>query len=132
VVNPNFKVYYQDFFWVLIDLIVELLGLIIEPFDNQKSVIVLYENVYVSCMCLHHPDSFVISDSSQVGNLVFIDVFNQCPSQRLVHGPFLEIIMLFSSCSKESLNPSSRSRAVMELSPHPNDIRVRSLHMSVP
>jgi hypothetical protein len=45
-VNPNFKVYYQDFFWVLIDLIVELLGLIIEPFDNQKSVIVLYENVY--------------------------------------------------------------------------------------
>jgi hypothetical protein len=30
-----FKVYYQDFFWVLIDLIVELLVLIIKPFDNQ-------------------------------------------------------------------------------------------------
>ncbi len=29
------KVYYQAFFWVLIDLIVELLGLIIKPFDNQ-------------------------------------------------------------------------------------------------
>ncbi len=29
------KVYYQSFFWVLIDLIVELLGLIIKPFDNQ-------------------------------------------------------------------------------------------------
>jgi hypothetical protein len=29
------KDYYQDFFWVLIDLIVELLGLIIKPFDNQ-------------------------------------------------------------------------------------------------
>ncbi len=29
------KIYYQAFFWVLIDLIVELLGLIIKPFDNQ-------------------------------------------------------------------------------------------------
>ena len=31
----SFKAYYQSFFWVLIDLIVELLGLIIKPFDNQ-------------------------------------------------------------------------------------------------
>jgi hypothetical protein len=29
------KVYYQAFFRVLIDLIVELFGLIIKPFDNQ-------------------------------------------------------------------------------------------------
>jgi hypothetical protein len=29
------KDYYQAFFWVLIDLIVELLSLIIKPFDNQ-------------------------------------------------------------------------------------------------
>jgi hypothetical protein len=29
------KAYHQAFFWVLIDLIVELLGLIIKPFDNQ-------------------------------------------------------------------------------------------------
>jgi uncharacterized membrane protein len=29
------KAYYQAFFWVLIDLIVELLDLIIKPFDNQ-------------------------------------------------------------------------------------------------
>ncbi len=29
------KVYYQVFFWVLIDLIVEFLGLIIKSFDNQ-------------------------------------------------------------------------------------------------
>jgi hypothetical protein len=29
------KAYYQAFFWVLIDLIVELLGLIIKSFDNQ-------------------------------------------------------------------------------------------------
>jgi hypothetical protein len=29
------KAHYQAFFWVLIDLIVELLGLIIKPFDNQ-------------------------------------------------------------------------------------------------
>jgi hypothetical protein len=28
------KAYYQAF-WVLIDLIVELLGLIVKPFDNQ-------------------------------------------------------------------------------------------------
>jgi hypothetical protein len=26
---------YQDFFWVLIDLIIGFLGLIINPFDNQ-------------------------------------------------------------------------------------------------
>jgi uncharacterized protein YqhQ len=29
------KAYYQAFFWVLIDLIVEFLVLIIKPFDNQ-------------------------------------------------------------------------------------------------
>ena len=29
------KAHYQAFFWVLIDLIVELVGLIIKPFDNQ-------------------------------------------------------------------------------------------------
>jgi hypothetical protein len=29
------KAYYQAFFWVLIDLIVELLVLIIKPFDSQ-------------------------------------------------------------------------------------------------
>ena len=29
------KAYYQAFFWVLIDLIVELLGLITKPCDNQ-------------------------------------------------------------------------------------------------
>ena len=41
-VVPNFvklvvgdKAHYQAFFRVLIDLIVELLGLIIKPFDNQ-------------------------------------------------------------------------------------------------
>ena len=33
--SGQFKTYYQAFFWVLIDLIVELLGLIIKPFDNQ-------------------------------------------------------------------------------------------------
>jgi hypothetical protein len=32
--NPS-KAYYQAFFRVLIDLIVELFGLIIKPFDNQ-------------------------------------------------------------------------------------------------
>ena len=32
------KVTYQAFFWVLIDLIMELLGLIIKPFDNQTKI----------------------------------------------------------------------------------------------
>jgi hypothetical protein len=40
-------------------------------------------------------------------------------------------MILFSRCSKDSLYPTSRYRATMKLSPHPNDIRVRSLHMSV-
>jgi hypothetical protein len=31
----SIKAYYQAFFRVLIDLIVELFGLIIKPFDNQ-------------------------------------------------------------------------------------------------
>jgi hypothetical protein len=30
-----YKAYYQAFFWVLIDLIIELLDLIIKPFDNK-------------------------------------------------------------------------------------------------
>ena len=29
------KDHYQAFFWVVIDVIVELLGLIIKPFDDQ-------------------------------------------------------------------------------------------------
>jgi hypothetical protein len=32
------KTHYQAFFWVLIDLIVELLVLIIKPFDNQTEI----------------------------------------------------------------------------------------------
>jgi hypothetical protein len=34
--SPSSKDYYQAFFGVLIDLIVELLGLIINPFDKKK------------------------------------------------------------------------------------------------
>ena len=34
----RYKVTYQAFFWVLIDLIMELLGLIIKPFDNQTKI----------------------------------------------------------------------------------------------
>ncbi len=41
--------------------------------------------------------------------------------------------MLFSSSKKDSLYPASlRCRATMELSPHPNDVRVRLVDMSVP
>jgi hypothetical protein len=35
IVSKAYYAYYQAFFWVLIDLIVELLGLIIKTFDNQ-------------------------------------------------------------------------------------------------
>ncbi len=56
-------------------------------------------------------DSFVIT-SRQFG----IHSCLQCAFQRLVHSAFLEIIMLFSSCSKDSLYPASRSRATI-LSP---------------
>ena len=40
--------------------------------------------------------------------------------------------MLFSSWKEDSLYPVSICRATMELSPHPNDIRVRLVDMSVP
>ncbi len=92
--------------------------------------------LYVSSSSVKTPLSW------QVDNLVFIPVFMtsrqfgihsclQCVFQSLVHGIFLEIIMLLSTCSKDSRYPTSRSRVTMELSPHPNDMRVRSLHMSV-
>ena len=35
MMNTEDKSHYQAFFWVLIDLIVELLGLMIKSFDNQ-------------------------------------------------------------------------------------------------
>jgi hypothetical protein len=78
------------------------------------------------CVFIIREDSFVMT-SRQFG----IHSCRQFVSQRLVHGPFLEIIILFSSCSKESLYPVSRSRTTMELSPLPH-IRVRSIHMIVP
>jgi hypothetical protein len=64
-------------------------------------------------MCLHHgEDSFVIT-SRQFG----IHSCLQCDFQRLVHGPFLEIIMLFSSCSKDSLYP------------HPGTVHAPQIHI---
>ena len=72
-------------------------------------------------------DSFVITSRQ-----LRIDWCLQCAFQGLVHGPFLESIMLFSSWEEDSLYPASRCRATMELSPHPNDIRVRLVDMSVP
>ncbi len=72
------------------------------------------------CPFIIGEDSFVIT-SRQFG----IHSCLQCVFHRLLHSVCLEIIMLFSSCNKDSLYPSSRSRATMELSPHPNDIRVR-------
>ncbi len=50
----------------------------------------------------------------------------------LVHSIFLESIILFSGWKEDSFYPVSRCRATMELSPHPNDIRVRLVDMSVP
>ncbi len=54
-----------------------------------------------------------------------IDWCLQCDFQGLVHSFFLENIILFSTCKKDSLYPASRSRVTMELSPHPNDISDR-------
>ena len=55
----------------------------------------------LSCWC----HSFVIT-SRQFG----VDTCLQCAFQRIVHGVFLESIMLFSSWSKDSLYPASRCR----------------------
>ena len=70
------------------------------------------------CVIIIGEDSFVIT-CHQHG----IDWYLQCVFQGLVYSFFLEIILLFSICKEDSLYPSSRSRATMELSPHPNDIQ---------
>jgi hypothetical protein len=46
----------------------------------------------------------------------------------------LDVTARLLVCCESRSDKCSRSRATMELglSPHPNDIRVRSLHMSVP
>ena len=82
-------------------------------------------------MCHHHHKSAKTPlSSSQVGNLVLITVFNVF--SRVLSIVFsLVSIMLFSSWKKDSLYPASRCRASMELSPHPKDIRVRLVVMSV-
>jgi hypothetical protein len=95
-----------------------------QPLSSQKRVTLL---PFPVCAFIIGEDSFVITS-----RLFGIHSCLQCAFQRLVHSSFLESIMLFSSCSKDSFYPASRSRATMELSPHPNDIWVRSLHMSVP
>ncbi len=161
------KVYYQAVLGVLIDSMVELLGLIIKPFDHQtgswnpvsndliiKSFDISYLLISDSAMWkrLHnvysqikqtrlkplsqpiwqppplHPVSyqppthrrllafpvfvFIIGEGSFVISRQFgIHSCLQCAFQRLVHSAFLESIILFSSCSKDSLNPASRSRA---------------------
>lgn len=78
------------------------------------------------CPFIIGEDSFVIT-SRQFGIHSFLQSVFQC----LVHSDFLESIMLFSICCKDSIYPSSRFRSTMELSPHPNDIRLRPVHMSV-
>ena len=69
-------------------------------------------------------DSFGIT-SRQFGVQTCLQSAFQC----LIHCLFLEIIMLFSSCSKDSLYPSSRCRARMELFPHSR--RARSGYFEV-
>ncbi len=81
-------------------------------------------------MCLHHRWRLHCHHKSAIW-YSFLSSTWWCDFQCLVHSDVLEIIILFSIWSKDSLYPASRSRATMELSPHPNDIRVRSLHMSV-
>jgi hypothetical protein len=63
--------------------------------------------------------------SSQVDNLVLIDIFNVV-SRVLSIVFFLRTSSCFPpDCKTDSLYPDSRSRATMELSPHPKDISVR-------
>ncbi len=82
--------------------------------------------VFPVCVIIIGEDSFVITSRQRR-----IDWCLQCVFQGLVHGPFLENIMLFSSWKEDSLYPVSRYRTTMELSPHPNDIRVRLVDMRV-
>jgi hypothetical protein len=151
------KAQYQAFWGVLFDLIVELLGLLIKNFDNHTEswnpasndlIIKSFDNL----LCTMSPTNLLPTCCTTVVYLRFLYVPSssvrdsfvitsqkfgihsslQCAFQRLVHSAFLESIMLFSSCSKGSLYRAFKSRATMELSPHPNDIRVRSLHMTMP
>jgi hypothetical protein len=61
--------------------------------------------LYVS----HHQWRLLCHHKSAIG----IHSCLQCDFQSLVHSTFLESIMLFSSCSKDSLYPASRSRATI-------------------
>ena len=127
---PVTKGTYQAFFPTVIDLILGFLVLIIKTFDNQKLLPTfchLRLLVCPLCVIIIGEDSFVIT-SLQFG----IDCCLQCAFQGLVPSFFLESIMLFSGRKKDSLYPVSRFRTTMELSPHPNDIRVRLVDMSVP
>ncbi len=76
--------------------------------------------VFPVCVIIIGEVSFVITSRQ-----CHIDWCLQCVFQGLVHGPLLESIMLFSNWKEDSLYPTSRCRVTMELSPHPNDIRVR-------
>jgi hypothetical protein len=99
---------YQAFFWVLIDLIIGFLGLIIKAFDNQTEI---WACRPISQPAPSPPSSYQPSDtvdylrflyvssssvktplSSQVGNIVLIDVFN-------VYSRVLSIVLfLRASC----------------------------------
>ena len=88
----------------------------------------------VDDMCFLNVSSSSVNTplSSQVGNVVLIDAFN------VISRVLSMVLFLRASCCfpaetwEDSLYPSSRCRATMELSPHPNDIRVRLVDMSVP
>ena len=61
----------------------------------------------------------IMEDSFGITSRQFIvQTCLQSAFQCLIHCPFLEIIMPFSSCSKDSLYPCSRRMASMEFSPH--------------
>ncbi len=84
-------------------------------------------NLLVYSLSLHRHSyiGFILVFASSIHNK---QTKTLCVFQCLVHGIFLEIIMLFSSCSKDSLYPTSRSRATMELSPH--EIAFSKIHPS--
>ncbi len=95
----------------------------------------LFVFIFSLCICIAYTSLALCFTHSPLPNhehRYAHDCCLQCAFQGLVRSFFLESIMLFSSWKKDSPYPASRCRATMERSPHPNDIRVRFVDMSMP
>ena len=81
--------------------------------------------------CVSYVSSLSVktSLSSQVGNILLIDDLNVF--SRVLSIVFFLRVMLFSIRKENSHYPTSSCRTTMELSPHPNDIKIRLVDMNV-